>query len=187
MQQAAGSLACRTFVDLLPRAAAVMASRLLSASSVFRTALNAGNEHSFAGHSRYHHQPDHPVLSTYPTKSDAEQHAIMSCEVGLQQPSALAAQQAPGSIQTSILDSQQTVCAMNAASLTEQDMPKCFRPWSLSGSSLDSRGMGSRISRQQSMRQSTLAGSSAQRSTIAVGISGGVDSAVAAMLLKEQG
>ena len=46
--------------------------------------------------------------------------------------------------------------------------------------------MGSRLSRQLARCLSSLVQPDTKRSTIAVGISGGVDSAVAAMLLKEQ-
>ena len=190
-QQAAGSPVFRTFAELLPKAAAMTASRFLSASGILRSAMSAGNERSFAGQLDSLYQPDGPVMSTCPIKPlgnrQQEQHKTNSHGLGVQQPPALTAQQSPGPDQTSISDGQQTTSTFKAASLAEQGVPKCLKAWVSRDMRLYDISMASCMSGQQSRRQGTLARPGSQRSTIAVGISGGVDSAVAAMLLKEQG
>ena len=189
LQQVAGLPMCSVLADLLPRTAGVTASRLLSASGVFRSALRARHEQSLAEQVACHHQADAPVLSrSLPDplgNFGGEQHNT-ACGDESRTPMP-AAQQASVSGYTSIVASQQMTGTSISPRLTEQSMRDAKRARSAIADRLYDPGMGSRLSRQQRRCKGTLVKPGSRNSTIAVGVSGGVDSAVAAMLLKDQG
>ena len=192
MLHAAGLPICSVLAELLPRAAGVTVSRLLSASSVFRSTLSAGHEQTLAGQVACHHQAGGSLLSTCVLEPldrfQGEQHDTACREEGLlgRTPTP-AAQQAPGLDHTSVLDSQHLTGTVVSPSLIKKGMREANRAWSTPAERLYDPGIGSGLSGQQSRCKGTLVKPGIKNTTIAVGVSGGVDSAVAAMLLKDQG
>ena len=168
-----------------------MASTLLSTSSVFRPALSAGQGHSVAGQVACRHQAGAPHFSTGAKDSldtvCREQHEAACCAEGSQLHSSSAVQPWPGSDQTAVFNSQHTLDTHVPSSPAGQGLLQSCRHWRSRALLFKEPDMGSRLSRQLARCLSTLVQPDTKRSTIAVGISGGVDSAVAAMLLKEQG